>query len=126
MTVDMTILSPFEEKFVHISKMIIIILVGTLFGQEKVIQIPSIDLDTVTDSLSKMMNREKSLSLEYRLHSFSIDPDQSNYHSLDKITLVDTLIISGADEIRTSVMNQVSNPFIIEPIGIGFSEVGET
>ena len=66
MTVDTTILSPFEEKFVHISKMIIIILVGTLFGQEKVIQIPSIDLDTVTDSLSKMMNREKSLSLEYR------------------------------------------------------------
>ena len=108
----------------HISKMKIIILVGALFGQEKDIHIPSIDFDTVTDSLSQMMNREKSLSLEYRLHSFSIDPDRSNYLSLDKITLVDTLIISGADEIRASVMNQISNPFIIEPIGIGFSEVG--
>ena len=126
MTVDTTILSPFEEKFVHISKMKIIILVGALFGQEKDIQIPSIHLDTVTDSLSQMMNREKSLSLEYRLHSFFIDPDRSNYHSLDKITLLDTLIISGGDEIRASVMNQISNPFIIEPIGIGFGEVGET
>ena len=126
MIVDTRILSPFEEKFVHISKMKIIILVGALFGQEKDIQILSIDLDTVTDSLSQMMNREKSLSLEYRLHSFSIDPDRSNYHSLDKITLLDTLIISGGDEIRASVMNQISNPFIIEPIGIGFSEVGET
>ncbi len=98
----------------------IIILVGALFGQQKDIQIPSIDQGAVIDSLSKMMNREKSLSLEYKLHSFSIDPDRSNYHSLDKITLVDTLIISGGDEIRTSVMNQISNPFIIEPIGIGF------
>ena len=70
----------------HISKMKIIILVGALFGQEKDIQIPSIDLDTVTDSLSQIVNREKSLSLEYRLHSFSIDPDRSNYYSLDKIT----------------------------------------
>ncbi len=108
----------------RISKMKFIILVGILFGQEKEIQIPSIDLDTVTDSLSKMMNHEKSLSLEYRLHSFSIDPDQSNYHSLDKITLVDTLIISGGDEIRANVINQISNPFIIEPVAIGFSLVG--
>ena len=99
MIVDTTILSPFEEKFVHISRMIIIILVGYLFGQEKNIHIPSIDFDTVTDSLSQMINREKSLSLEYRLHSFSIDPDHSNYHSIDKSILVDTLIISGADEI---------------------------
>ena len=86
---------------------------GSLFGQEKDIHIPSIDIDTVTDSLSQLMNREKSLSLEYRLHSFSIDPDHSNYHSIDKSTLVDTLIISGADEIRTNVMNQILNPFII-------------
>ena len=60
MIVDTTILSPFEEKFVHISNMKIIILVGALFGQEKDIHIPSIDLDTVTDSLSKMMNHEKA------------------------------------------------------------------
>ena len=45
----------------HISKMKIIILVGALFGQQKDIQIPSIGFDTVTDSLSQMMNREKNL-----------------------------------------------------------------
>ena len=108
-----------------IFRMTIIILVGILFGQEKEIQIPSIDPNTVTDSLSEMMNREKSLSLEYRLHSFSIGPDQSNYLGRDQKKLVDTLIIYGGSEIRANVINQISNPFNLEPVGNGFSQISE-
>ncbi len=109
----------------HIFKITFFLMLCVILGQETIVQIPSVNAKIVADSLHLKMKDELNLSLEYSLENFSLNPDQSIYSAINNEKFVDTLLLYGMDDIRISVMDQITNPIRSVPISGGFGRIGE-
>ena len=108
----------------HIFKYVSIF-IGMVVAQNKGIQVLSIDSTQITSSLDSLLNKQSSLTLEYRLKSYDIEENISNYYMVDSFKNADSLILLSDNKLKGQVVNQILRPFIKIPVGKQYHEVGE-
>ena len=118
------ILSHFREKSVRIFRWLFI-MVGLVFPQDHFIHVQSIDPEIVRDTLYSILKKESDLTVEYQLESFSANTSKVTYQVINTFKVVDSLILSGANDIRPSVLQQIIQPYRTVPAGEEFSQVGK-
>ena len=101
------------------------IMAGLVFTQDHLIHVPSIDPEIVGDTLHSILKKESDLTVEYQLESFSADTSMVTYQIINTFKVVDSLILSGANDIRPSVLQQIVQPYRTVPAGEEFSQVGK-
>ena len=104
---------------------LIFILLSILYSQDELIQIRSVDSDTVLQLVSNMTESISELSNKYELKSFSIDNSLSVYRVIKQEKLADSLLYNSDNNIRNSIMDQILNPYRFIPIGGKFNKIGE-
>ena len=118
------ILSHSREKSVRIFKCLFV-MTGIVFTQDHLIHVPSIDPKIIGDTLHSILKKESDLTVEYQLESFSADTSKVTYQVINTFKVVDSLILSGANDIRPSVLQQIIQPYRTVPAGEEFSQVGK-
>ncbi len=118
------ILSHSREKSVRIFRWMFV-MTGLVFTQDHLIHVPSIDPKIIWDTLHSKLKKESALTVEYQLKSFSVDTSKVTYHVINTFKVVDSLILSGANDIRPSVLQQIIQPYRTVPAGEAFSQVGK-
>ena len=101
------------------------VMAGLVFTQDHLIHVPSIDPEIVGDTLHSILKKESDLTVEYQLESFSADTSMVTYQIINTFKVVDSLILSGANDIRPSVLQQIVQPYRNVPAGEEFSQVGK-
>ena len=118
------ILSHSREKSVRIFKCLFV-MAGLVFTQDHLIHVSSIDPKIIWDTLHSKLIKESALTVEYQLESFSADTSKVTYQVINTFKVVDSLIVSGANDIRPSVLQQIIQPYRTVPAGEEFSQVGK-
>ncbi len=94
----------------HIFKFIFLIFTP-LLSQNNEITIQSLDSTKIKLSLDSSLSKQNSISLEYRLKSYDILSNISNYEIKDSGKVADSIILICDNYFNDRIIKQLLNPF---------------
>ena len=104
----------------HIFKIIFFVF-ALLFSQNDEITIQTLDSTQIKLFLDSLLNKQNSISLEYRLKSYNIRSNTSSYEIRDSGKVVDSLILICDYYFNDRIIKQIFRPFENVLIGNQYS-----
>ncbi len=94
----------------HIFKLIFLIFT-TLFSQNDEIKIHTLDSTEIKLSLDSLLNKQKSISIEYHLKSYDIHNQISSFEIKDSGKVADSIILICDNYFKDRIIKQMLQPF---------------